>query len=601
MPERLRAMRDKLRPRVWLAFGVALAVLLSAPWILSSRVVTDRRAGRSLDRARSHLAAGELEAARKELLATLRLRPTNAEARYRLATLELGQGQWELAFLEFQSLTEIHPDDPNGWTGLAGLMLKTGLLGAPEAALDKAIAVEPGRADAHFLRGDLRLRSGRYSGAYRDAQAAVAAAGADPAAWGLLVRSAARAQGVEAGIAAGDRAIAAVGKDPAVMQPLALLLAERPRAREEGKPAGEAGRVLGPVPVPASQIRAEVRSGHGGLVALGREHWPGRLAQVRQVLEMRMRQQDWPGAEEVVASARRSYPDTAFPSFLAGILELARGNAEGAERSLSESLQAAPRSAVVATALAKTWSRQKGAAFAGERLMRLAERDKGFAFARYLAARAYMDGRDPILAEAAVRRGIEIQPGSPLPYQQVADYYQELDRPADALAICLKGLERFPEDVDLRLTLAQVDAGLGRTKDAIGIYGEVLSRRPDLDLVDYKVAALLASEEEDPASLERLREIVQRLKSDLPSDPLLLDSLGWAHDRAGFPARARTLLEAAVRGAPEEPGPHYHLAVVYAREKKTELARSELKAALDSNRLFPERLDAMRLLRDSHE
>ena len=201
--------------------------------------------------------------------------------------------------------------------------------------------------------------------------------------------------------------------------------------------------------------------------------------------------------------------------------------------------------------------------------MLLAERDPGFGFARYLAARAYMDSRDPIKAEAAIRRGLVLQPDSAEPYLKVAEYYLDLDRPADVLDICAQGLDRFPQDVDLRLMLARVSADLGRAPDAARLYDEVLTRRPDLDL------------------------------GDQPSDPLLLDTLGWLHSRAGHATRARTLLEAAVRGAPEEPAPHYHLAAVYARERKLDLARGELKAALDSNRPFPERLEAMRLLRDA--
>ena len=92
---------------------------------------------------------------------------------------------------------------------------------------------------------------------------------------------------------------------------------------------------------------------------------------------------------------------------------------------------------------------------------------------------------------------------------------------------------------------------------------------------------------------------MQHLQSDMPSDPLLLDGLGWAHYRIGETSRARTLLKAAVSGAPDEPGPHYHLATIYARENKADLARSELKAALDSERPFAERPDALRLLRGS--
>jgi predicted Zn-dependent protease len=190
-----------------------------------------------------------------------------------------------------------------------------------------------------------------------------------------------------------------------------------------------------------------------------------------------------------------------------------------------------------------------------------------------------------------------LQPDSPLPYEHLADHYLDVDRAADALALLQQGLDRFPHDLDLQMMLAQVSAELGKADDAIRFYDDVRSQRPDLDLVEYKLAMLVASRDQDGAPSQRLLQALQRLQSDLPSDPLLLDTLGWAHYRAGVAARARALLAAAVIGAPEEPGPHFHLAAVYASERKPDLARSELKAALDSRRPFPERLQALRLLR----
>jgi hypothetical protein len=56
---------------------------------------------------------------------------------------------------------------------------------------------------------------------------------------------------------------------------------------------------------------------------------------------------------------------------------------------------------------------------------------------------------------------------------------------------------------------------------------------------------------------------------------------------------------AAIKGAPDDPGVHFHLAAVYVEERNMDLARSELKAALDSPRPFPERLEALRLSREN--
>jgi predicted Zn-dependent protease len=681
-----------------------VAAVVWLPQVLPFRFMTERRAAFNLERARAHLASGEFDQARAKFRAALRLQPGNAEARRQLAAMELRLGNWEVAFLEFQSLTELHPEDPDGWIGLADLMVKSGLLEAPEAALDKVIEAAPKRAEAHWLRGEIRFRLGRYYGARLDAQAAVAEAPKDAAAWVLLVRSMARSNGADAGVEAANRGIAAVGQDPALLLPLSRLLSERGRTREAIKileqiaaaasgsesarnaqlalagitlragdrdgarkrlealllqrPADEevvalralidardghvepsleqldaalellptsrtlrvvrarlraarndpaavaallaemTGHDLGPAPAPPSRLRADAQTDHGIIAALPRERWPGRLAHMRQELEVQLRQQNWTDAQRIVESARRTYPDIAFGPWLAGILDLARGNADEAEKYLYEAMAAAPRSPTVIVGLAKTWSRNKGAAFAGAQLMRLAERDPPFAFARYMAARAYVDARHPAQAEAALRRGLELQPDSPVPYQHLADYYLEQDRTGEALGICQQGLDHFPQNLDLQMRLAQISARLGKTHDAIRIYEDVRSRRPDLDLVDYKLAMVLASQDKEEAMWQRSLQVVHHLRGDMPSDPLLLDTLGWVHYRGHDTRRARELLEAAVQGAPEEPTLHFHLAAVYAREKKMDRARKELKVALDSNRPFAERLDALRLLRE---
>src|SRR5436853_440297 len=134
-----------------------------------------------------------------DLRRVLRLRPFDAGARLTLANLELSAGNWELAFLEYQSLTELHPEEPQGWIGLASILMRGGLLVSPEEALDKAIALAPRPADAHVLRADVRSRMGRFHGARLDAEAAVEAEPKDSVAWALLVRTAARSRGREAG------------------------------------------------------------------------------------------------------------------------------------------------------------------------------------------------------------------------------------------------------------------------------------------------------------------------------------------------------------------------------------------------------------------
>jgi tetratricopeptide (TPR) repeat protein len=570
--------------------GLALLVLLAAaalavPTLLRTPVVTHWRSGLALKRAQAHLGAHQYEQARTEFRAALRLEPGNAVALRELADMELGLSNTELAFLDFESLTEMHPEDAGGWVKLAELMVKSGQLEAPEALLDKAIELDPQRADARLLRGNIRFRLGRYYGAEQDARAAVATSPEAVEGWGLLVRSVARSQGTKAGLEVAEKAVAQVG---AVSGLVSL---------EAGLQSGAAPD-LGPPPAPPRRLRPDSQTGRGNLGAWTREHWPGRMAESRQSFEEALEKRDWAEAQKAVDAAAGVYPGAPFAPFLAGVLALARGDLDMAERSLSEARALAPRLPATVAALGRVYAMKRGPSFTAEQLLRMGTEDPDFSLARYMAARAYIEARDPQRAEAALRLGLKLQPLSPVPYQQLTDYYFGLDRAPEALDLSRQGLERFPQDIGLRMMVAQIEEGTGQPRAAIASYETLLASKPDLDFAQYKLATLLAAEPGEPART-RFLAVLEKLKGDLPSDPSLLDALGWLSFKAKEMTRARFLLEAAVQGAPEEPSFHYHLAMVYVQDKDMARAREELQAALDSPRPFPERIDAVRLLRQN--
>ena len=505
-----------------------MAAAAAAPSVWKTTFVRHARASYFSARADSALASHEDDRARGFLRSALRLRPGDAAARRRLASIELKHGDWEIALLDFQELQEFTPDDPEPFVMAANVMLEKGWLEAPEAALDRAIELAPRRADARRLRAEIRFRLGRYFAAQQDALAATAA---DPADAGSWARAAPRQQ------------------------------------------------------------RLDGREG-----SFRREHWAGRLGDLRDQLETALREKSWNEAEHFVQEAERLAPGTAFVPFMQGILDLSRGNGEAAEQDFSAALAEAPRSATIAGALGRAWAKQGGAAFAGDKLMQLAERDPQFAAARYLAAHAFVEAGDPLKAEGALRRGLDLQPSSPVPYRHLTDYYFGLDRKPEALEICQQGVDRFPGDVALRMMKAQIESGIGRPEEAIRVYQQLSVERPDLDLVQYQLATALAARgEDDPQFLE----IVRRLQADQPSNPEQSDTLGWLLLKAGQLGPARERLESAVHDSPGDPGPHYHLAVLDNRVGDRERARRELKIALESTQPFAERLDALRLLRET--
>jgi len=585
MRKLLRSVNDRIRVRGWIALLLVAAAAAALPGVMKSRFVTQRRAALALKRAEVHVASHQFEQARSEFRAALQLEPGNAVARRELAEMDLGLGNAELAFLEYESLTQMHPEDAGAWVRLADFMVQSGQLEAPEAVLDRAIELDPHRAEARLLRGNIRFRLGRYYGALQDAEAAVAATPGNVDGWVLLVRSAARSKGAASGVEAATLAIARVGEQP-------RLTTLRDSLSPGGKPD------LGPLPAPPRRLRADAQTGRGNLGAWTREHWPGRLAEIRQSFEGALQRRDWAEAQRMMDSAASSYPGSLFVPYLAGMLALARGDIAQAERSLTEARRIAPRMPATVAALGRTWSLKKGPIFTAEQLLQVGTADPDFSLARYMAARAFIEVRDPLRAEAALRVGLQLQPNSPVPYQQLTDYDYGLDRVAEALDASRQGVDKFPEDVGLRMMLAQIQEGTGQAGAAIATYTEVLARRPDLDFAEYKLATVLSAEPGDEART-RFLAVLEKLRGDMPSDPLLLDALGWLHYKAKENQRARELLEAAVQGAPEEPSIHYHLAMVYLQDNETARARQELQAAVGSPRPFAERIDAVRLIRQN--
>ena len=588
----------------WGALVAAAAmVVLGVREAARSRFLREKRAGLAVARARAALSAGQVDGARSELRVALQLRPDDEAARKQLADLELAQGHEEIAFLEYQALTEMRPEDPEGWIALARLMVRSGLLEAPEATLDGALEVAPGNGVAHGERGEIRFRLGRYLGALEDAEAAVQAAPGQAAHWSLLVRARAHVEGPDAGLESARRAPESIRNAPPVLLPFAALLTRTGHAAEahallEKAGAADAGaEALGPSPAAPRRLRPDAQVDRGSLGAWAREYWPGRMAEARRSFELQAQRSDWVEAQRIVDSASLEFPGSIFGPFLGALLELYRGNVDDAEKRLSTALGIAPRSPVLVATLGRVWSRKGGAAYAAGRLMALAEQDPGLSIVRYIAARAYIEAGDPIRAEAGLRRGLELQRDSPVPYQHLTDFDFGLDRVPEALQVAREGIARFPQATDLQMMLAQIQAAVGHPEEAIQTYQTLLSRRPDLDLARYRLAMLLAPET-DATRHRQFLETLALLANDRPSDPQLLDALGWMQHEAGRDDLARPLLELAVEHSADEPSTRFHLGRVYLAAGESDRGRQELRRAVDSPRPFPERLEAMRLLRE---
>jgi cellulose synthase operon protein C len=559
--------------RHWLLLGALFAAAAAFAFALPfmRRPAVNLLAQHEVALARQSLASGHPQEAAAAFRRALHWNPGLAEARGLLGGLELEQGRLEHAFLEFQSLTELQPRNPEGWLGLARVRKKAGQPEEAAAAMDEVLELAPETPGARTVRSELRYEVGRYQGAYLDAQRAVQTDAKDARAWLVLVRAAAQVQGTKAGLAAAERGLASTGGDVALVQELSSL-------RASNTPAA----VSGPRLKEDSSDRAE--------------KWPGALGSLMRDVVSKMQRKDWFAAEQLAASAGTRYPATMMGPWLVGVIALTREQFEAAEKSLLSALDVAPRSHRAVTNLVAVWWKKNGPRYAGDQLVALSKANPGFEYPLPIAAHAYLEADQPPLAESTARLGFETAPDSVVPYRDVADLYLELDRAGEAMGVCEQGLARFPDDAMLQLRKARASLLLGDRDAAIGTYEQVLSQHGDNQAAAGALATLLVETRSDGPSHERALELVRSLEHDGPLEPEVLGAIGRVYLKVpNDGARARSYLEAAVRGAPGDASLRFYFAQALAPENPA-LAVRQLRTALSSGATFPEEVEARRLL-----
>lgn len=541
--------------------GAAVAIVRLGKAPLSSAL-----ARRDLARARQ-LAARPDEAA-AALRSAIRRDPLLGGARELLARLELQRGDVEDAFLEYQSLSELEPDRPEGWRGLARVRGETGQVEEALFALDRALEVEPGDVGARRERARLRDRIGQHRGALLDATRLLEADGRDVQAWVVRIHAERRLHGAAAATTVVEEAIGKVGEDPS-------LAAER------------SSRTPWPGPAPLT-----LKEGFADRA----DRWPGKLGALLKEVGNDFGRRDWAAAEGVASRARREHPGSWVGPWLEGVVDQARGDLEAAERRLLEALAISPRAHRPVTNLAAVWARRHDRLTAADRLVALVDADPTFEYPLPIAARTYLEADQPARAEATARRMLAAAPGSARAHAELATLYLELDRPSDALQTCEQGLGRFPGDPELMLRAARSKAALGDRAGAVSAYEALLDRQPDHHVGTAELAVLLMERGEGDAS-RRARALVDGLELDGPLEPEALGAIGRvALKISGNPGRAVEALGLAVRGAPEDPTLRYYLGLASKAEGKPELALSVLRSALQLGRPFQEEGEARKLI-----
>ncbi len=151
-----------------------------------------------------------------------------------------------------------------------------------------------------------------------------------------------------------------------------------------------------------------------------------------------------------------------------------------------------------------------------------------------------------------------------------AQMLREVKRWAQAYEVLARGVERFPDDVDLRYEQAMVAEKLGRVDDMERLLQRVIELKPEHGHAHNALGYSLADR---GVRLDEARTLIRKALELMPGDPFITDSLGWVEYRLGNLADAEKLLRQAWTARPDtEIGAHLG-EVLWALQQREEARR----------------------------
>jgi tetratricopeptide (TPR) repeat protein len=148
------------------------------------------------------------------------------------------------------------------------------------------------------------------------------------------------------------------------------------------------------------------------------------------------------------------------------------------------------------------------------------------------------------------------------------------------IATYQQGLAANPGSSEIGVRLGAEYERAGQFAEAIAHYEKLLAANPRIDVARNNLASMLLDYRQDAPSHARALELVQPLARS--TDPLVLDTVGWAYYRNKQFDKAVTYLEMAVGDGAELPQIRYHLGMAYLATGNTAAGQDELSKAVSA-------------------
>jgi tetratricopeptide (TPR) repeat protein len=490
------------------------------------------------------------EEAEKTLEAFVAESPAQSELRMALGRLYETNRKPEAALTVYEELAAAEPKSRLGLAArvrVVALRIGKGEFDEGRRLLDALLGDAPENADALLMRAGLNVRDGSFPEALAD------------------VRTALR-------------------KQPDNSQALLLLARIHGSTKEHALAKDAYRRLLAIDPGNAAALRELVTlqvldDEASAAIEVLRAHLklrPDDLDAGGRLVSLLVSRQAWSAAEAEAQRMAQLPGNQGAGDFQLGRVYRAQGRQDAAVRAFRSALDQTPSSIIIVESLVTTLNAMGKKAEARQVVQDFRARYPDDVTGRFLEGSLAMSQGDTSGARTIFSEIVSARPGIPMAWVALAGL-EDKDRAA-RIATYQQGLAANPGSSEIGLRLGVEYQESGQFAEAIDLYEDLLAVNPRIDVARNNLASLLLDYRQDAASHARALELAQPLASS--TDPLVLDTVGWAYYRNKEFDQAVKYLEMAVRAGAELPQLRYHLGMAHLATGNTEAARRELSRAV---------------------
>ncbi len=328
---------------------------------------------------------------------------------------------------------------------------------------------------------------------------------------------------------------------------------------------------------------------------------PRNIQALAVMAQMKLRRQDWIGAEEISEKIRKIDKKSRVSNQILGAALSGQQKHNASIIVLKQAYEDAPTASRPMASLIQAYFRGNKIKEAEDFLQAVLTADPKNSAAHILMGKLHLATKNIKMGEASYLAAIAAQPTSVAGYRALSGLYLGQKKFARASEVLQRGLAKIPgrENFVLRLLLATVLEQTGKKKEALAEYEILIAQQPGSTVVANNLASLYSDTRSDEKSLDRALALARQFRNS--KIPQFKDTLGWLYFKRGEYRKAIPLLQDAALDLSKLPLVRYHLGMSYLKNKQNKEAAVELEKTLELTKgiEFPLKEQVLKALEES--